>query len=189
MLRQMRDRLEIYAKLVNKSLRINEDHGEVINKTFLYTAPITLTTVDTLVYGYVAKRVQTWREHGVETGRYTLPAGLIMNSLAIFDETHLIQDEVFLGPRVLARVICSIVKAGGLVIFAIATLPKSVKEEFAKLCGDNGIREVTVNGPMRQVTVNIVNSSLIENIDTIPCNDFSIVIVNTVDRLVMHILG
>ncbi|WP_054853641.1 CRISPR-associated helicase Cas3' [Vulcanisaeta distributa] len=183
LLRQMRDRLEIYAKLVNKSLKIGEDHGEVINKTFLYTAPITLTTVDTLIYGYVARRVQTWRERGVETGRYTLPAGLIMNSLVIFDEAHLIQDEAFLGgSRVLARVICSIVKAGGLVIFATATLPKSIKKEFTELCSDDSIREITINGPMRQVTVNIVDSLLIENIDTIPCNDFSIVILNTVDR-------
>ncbi len=82
----------------------------------------------------------------------------------------------------LARVICSIVKAGGLVIFATATLPGSIKEKFIELCGDDNVREITVKGPARQVAVNIVDASLIENIDAISCNDFSIVILNTVDR-------
>ncbi len=82
----------------------------------------------------------------------------------------------------LARVICSIVKAGGLVIFATATLPGSIKEKFIELCGDDNVREITVKGPARQVAINIVDASLIENIDTISCNDFSIVILNTVDR-------
>jgi CRISPR-associated endonuclease/helicase Cas3 len=193
LLGQMRSRLELYAKIAD--LHVDEDHGDVLNKTFLYTAPITLTTIDSLVYGYIAKRVETWIEkEGFETGRYTLPAGLIMNSLIILDEAHLIQDEVFLGPRVLSHVLCSIVNAGGLVILSTATLPTAIKNELSKCIEneqskriDETISEHELNG-FRERKINLhrnyMNMQLIDFVKggNINCNESSIIILNTIER-------
>jgi len=192
LLGQMRSRLELYAKIAD--LHVDEDHGDVLNKTFLYTAPITLTTIDSLVYGYIAKRVETWIDRGAETGRYTLPAGLIMNSLIILDEAHLIQDEVFLGPRVLSHVLCSIVNAGGLVILSTATLPTAIKNELSKCIEneqskriDETISEHELNG-FRKRKINLhrdyINKQLIDFVKggNINCNESSIIILNTIER-------
>jgi CRISPR-associated endonuclease/helicase Cas3 len=184
LLGQMRSRLELYAKIAD--LHVDEDHGDVLNKTFLYTAPITLTTIDSLVYGYIAKRVETWIDRGAETGRYTLPAGLIMNSLIILDEAHLIQDEVFLGPRVLSHVLCSIVNAGGLVILSTATLPTAIKNELSK-CIEGTVTEYELNG-FRKHKINLhrdyINKQLIDFVKggNINCNESSIIILNTIER-------
>jgi len=184
LLGQMRSRLELYAKIAD--LHVDEDHGDVLNKTFLYTAPITLTTIDSLVYGYIAKRVETWIDRGAETGRYTLPAGLIMNSLIILDEAHLIQDEVFLGPRVLSHVLCSIVNAGGLVILSTATLPTAIKNELSK-CIEGTVTEYELNG-FRKRKINLhrdyINKQLIDFVKggNINCNESSIIILNTIER-------
>jgi CRISPR-associated endonuclease/helicase Cas3 len=184
LLGQMRSRLELYAKIAD--LHVDEDHGDVLNKTFLYTAPITLTTIDSLVYGYIAKRVETWIDRGAETGRYTLPAGLIMNSLIILDEAHLIQDEVFLGPRVLSHVLCSIVNAGGLVILSTATLPTAIKNELSK-CIEGTVTEYELNG-FRKRKINLhrdyINKQLIDFVKggDINCNESSIIILNTIER-------
>ena len=193
LLSQMRSRLELYAKIAD--LHVDEDHGDVLNKTFLYTAPITLTTIDSLVYGYIAKRVEAWIEReGFETGRYTLPAGLIMNSLIILDEAHLIQDEVFLGPRVLSHVLCSIVNAGGLVILSTATLPTAIKNELSKCIEneqskriDETISEHELNG-FRERKINLhrdyISKQLIDFVKggNINCNESSIIILNTIER-------
>jgi CRISPR-associated endonuclease/helicase Cas3 len=185
LLSQMRSRLELYAKIAD--LHVDEDHGDVLNKTFLYTAPITLTTIDSLVYGYIAKRVETWIEReGFETGRYTLPAGLIMNSLIILDEAHLIQDEVFLGPRVLSHVLCSIVNAGGLVILSTATLPTAIKNELSK-CIEDTVTECELNG-FRERKINLhrdyINKQLIDFVKggNINCDESSIIILNTIEK-------
>jgi CRISPR-associated endonuclease/helicase Cas3 len=186
LLSQMRSRLELYAKIAD--LHVGEDHGDVLNKTYLYTAPITLTTIDSLVYGYIAKRVETWIEReGFETGRYTLPAGLIMNSLIILDEAHLIQDEVFLGPRVLSHVLCSIVNAGGLVILSTATLPTAIKNELTKCVERNAVIEYNLNG-FRERKINLhrdyINKQLIDFVkeSNINCAESSIIILNTIER-------
>ncbi|MGC8983603.1 MAG: DEAD/DEAH box helicase, partial [Desulfurococcaceae archaeon] len=142
LLSQMKERLEIYVDELKRKpnacraslLRVGEDHGDVVDKAFLYAATITLTTVDSLAYGYAAKRVQSWVEVGIRTGRYTLPAGLITNSLVVFDEAHLIQDEVFLGPRILSKILCSITKAGGLAILTSATLPTELVKFLENEC-------------------------------------------------------
>jgi len=184
LLSQMRSRLELYAKIAD--LHVDEDHGDVLNKTFLYTAPITLTTIDSLVYGYIAKRVETWIDRGIETGRYTLSASLIMNSLIILDEAHLIQDEVFLGPRVLSHVLCSIVNAGGLVILSTATLPTAIKNELSK-CIEGTVTEYKLNG-FRERKINLhrdyINKQLIDFVKggNINCNESLIIILNTIER-------
>ncbi len=190
LLSQMARRIGIYLRGLRafgfreKSLPgVGEDHGEVSEPTFLYTAPITLTTVDSFIYGYIAKRVKTWEERGVATGRYSLPVGVIMNSVSVFDEAHLVQDEVFLGPRVLARIMCYIARSGGFVVLSSATISSGFLDLLKNLCGSESIEFIDAPGGVYRRSLDL-EVRLDRPIDPgeIECGGRSLVIVNTVDR-------
>lgn len=192
LLEQMRRRIEDYARnfLANNvsDMRdynlVGEDHGEVSNRTYLYTAPITLTTIDSFAYGYVAKRVMSWISRGIETGRYSMPAGLIMNAYNVFDEAHLIQDEAYIGPRVLSRIISSIVNSGGIVVFSTATIPSTLLRRFEERVKDNFVELPLPNLGERKIVKLHVENKTIDNLD-IPeneCNNSTLIIVNTIDK-------
>lgn len=177
-LRQILQRVEVYAKSLG--VAVAEDHGEVARPAYLYSAPITVTTVDAFAYGYLAKRVERWREDGGETGRYTMPLGLMMHALNVLDEAHLIQDEVFLGPRVMAKIICPMVKAGGLFILSTATLPDAVYDIFAKECCRDKCPVFTLPSKKRSVQIEKRESQLTEG--DVECGRRTLVVANTVGK-------
>lgn len=176
LLKQMMWRAKTYAELFN--VGVGEDHGEVTSPVYLYAAPMTLTTVDTFVYGYLAKRVETWG--GGETGRYTMPTGLMMHSLNILDEAHLIQDEVFLGPRVLAKALCPLKEAGGLLILSTATMPTAVWQEFQRECCRDECPEYELPPKGRVVDIEESPRNITEG--DFECDKRTLVITNTVAK-------
>ena len=186
LLRQFKDRIQSYVNGLGVRLSVGEDHGEVLKDTFLYTAIITLTTVDAYVYGYAAKRAKVWRTRGdVVTGRYTLPAGLLTSSLSIFDETHLIQDEMFLGPRLLSRILCYLVSSGAIIIVSSATLPTYLERLLIDKCsGDFEKLNFNYRGMKRKINIEIDKSSIRKKIDQdISCEENNLIIVNTIERV------
>ncbi|AFL66342.1 CRISPR-associated helicase Cas3' [Desulfurococcus amylolyticus] len=188
LLSQMASRVKVHVDNIlklNGGKYVGEDHGEVSEPTFLYKALITLTTVDSYSYGYLAKRVPTWPiAGGAETGRYSLPAGLQTLSLTVFDEAHLIQDEVFLGPRVIAKIAVDIAAAGGLVVFSSATLPDSMIQLLNDEAQRRGlsIKSFKMGGKKRRVNVRVINKELEAN--EIACEDRTLVVVNTIPKAI-----
>lgn len=182
LLKQMEERAKVYSQLVAPSPTVGSDYGDTLKKTYLYTAVITLTTVDSAFYGFTAKRVVTWRERDYETGRYSMPAGLLTGSYLVFDEAHLIQDQVFLGPRVMSKVICSIVAAGGLVVFSSATLPSITAGLFKEECDKYGAKVIDLPFPRakKEARVSYVNRPISEA----ECGEGSAIFVNTVERAI-----
>ncbi|QXJ32140.1 CRISPR-associated helicase Cas3' [Saccharolobus shibatae] len=176
LLRQIRDRIENYTRNIGEI--VGEDHGDVENPSFLYTAPITLTTIDSFAYGFLAKRVNKWWQFGYETGRYTLPVGLMGNSYIVFDEAHLIQDSVFLSPRVMGKIICNLVNSGAIVIFSSATLPKALRERLTNEC--RNIKELNAENFTFKRNVKI--SFKKETLKDVECEGKTIIIVNTVKK-------
>lgn len=180
LLTQMRDRVCNHVIGLQLDIPVGEDHGDVENPTFLYTAPITLTTIDSFAYGFLAKRVNKWWKYGYETGRYTLPVGLMGNSYIVFDEAHLIQDSVFLSPRVMGKIICNLVNSGAIVVFSSATLPKALLERLTREC--KKVENLTVDLNVKRdvkITFN-GDKQLTEN--EIDCEGNTLVILNTVER-------
>lgn len=174
---QMRERIKKYVQGLD--IPVGEDHGEVESPTYLYTAPITLTTIDSFAYGFLAKRIMKWTEYNYETGRYILPVGIIANSYIVFDEAHLIQDSVFLSPRVMGKIICNLVNSGSIVVFSSATLPNKILDRLTSECknkvvelGENTIREVKYE--FRE------GKELSSN--EIECKGNTIIIVNTISK-------
>ncbi|AWR98114.1 hypothetical protein DFR86_11595 [Acidianus sulfidivorans JP7] len=128
----------------------------------------------------MAKRVQTWPESGgAETGRYSMPDGLQELSLSIMDDVHLIQDEVFLGPRVLAKIIADIAASGGFIIISSATLPDAFIqyiEEEAKRRGVNYISKKVSKSKPR----NVLKLGEELTADKVECRGKTLVIANSV---------
>jgi CRISPR-associated endonuclease/helicase Cas3 len=175
LLRQMRDRVEVYVSaLGRRSITVDEDHGELLRPTYLYSGVITLTTVDSLVYGYLAQRVyRPWK--GVKKGYYTFPAGLLATSYIVFDEAHLIQDDAYLGPRIFGKVVCDLASAGAKIVVSTAT----VSSAFLKYM-DCGYREVDLLQGQRNVEVEWREKEL--DPSDIDCSGLSLVIVNTIPK-------
>lgn len=191
LLEQMADRFHAYGKAFG--VAVGEDHGEVEKPSYLYTAPVTLTTVDSYAYAYLAQRVDKWVERGgALTGRFTMPVGLMMHALTVFDEAHLVQDEVYLGPRTLARIVCNLVKAGAYVVFSSATLPTAFVKEFKSRCTpatrgtaksvntSSAVEERVLPGRSRDVKIELRKAML--SPDDVDCSKGALVIVNTVPR-------
>ncbi|MGC9119457.1 MAG: CRISPR-associated helicase Cas3', partial [Thermoproteus sp.] len=199
LLNQMRERMAAYAKALAPGVTVGEDHGEAPSDVYLYTAVVTLTTVDALVYGYLAQRVLKWRQRGVETGYYTMPSGLLASAYIVFDEAHLMQDEFYLGPRVLGSVVCDLVEAGAKVVLSTATLPdaylkyfkcvnpasrgKEIAEGVTELDLGGGVL-LDLEGPDRKVDIELVEEPLTADALSrqLDCKSRSIVIVNTVRK-------
>ena len=183
LLRHFKDRVQRYVEGLGLKISIGEDHGETTKSMYLYGALITLTTIDAYVYGYAAKRVQVWETlGGAATGRYTMPTGLIVSALSVFDEAHLIQDEVFLAPRLISRIICYLVSSGAIVLLSSATLPTYLEELLARdKCGKS-LQEAW-RGPGRDVTLDIREKRLQDSIlQDLSCEKNNLVIVNTIER-------
>lgn len=183
-LSQIFKRVKVYLRgLGIPEKYVGEDHGDVVQQTFLYTAPITLTTVDSYAYGYLAKRVNVWEERGSITGRYTMPVGIQVGSLTILDESHLIQDEVFLAPRVIAKIIANLVCAGAHLVLSTATLATAlrnmIEEEVERVCGVDA-NEVVVDGSLsRSIDVVLSPEKGLSNEDIL-CEGGTLVVVNSV---------
>jgi len=175
LLRQMRDRVKASVSALGRgSITVDEDHGELLRPTYLYSGVITLTTVDSLVYGYLAQRVyRPWK--GLKKGYYTFPAGLLATSYIVFDEAHLIQDDAYLGPRIFGKVICDLASAGAKVVVSTAT----VSSAFLKYV-DCGYRELDLLQGRRDVEV-VWREKKIDPSD-IDCGGLSLVIVNTIPK-------
>ncbi|MGC8987905.1 CRISPR-associated helicase Cas3' [Infirmifilum sp.] len=180
LLSQMRERVELYASIFS-GVSVGEDHGDVDRATYLYTAPITLTTIDSFAYGFLAKRVHEWWKQGYRTGRYSLPVGFMGNAYIIFDEAHLIQDSVFLSPRVMGKIICNLVNSGAIVVFSSATLPKAVLDRLTRDCKDK-VKELEVNvSVQRDINLTFVCEEKLTP-EKVECKGGTLVIMNTVER-------
>lgn len=175
LLRQMRERVEVYVSAVGRgSITVGEDHGEILRPTYLYAGVVTLTTVDSLVYGYLAQRVyRPWR--GVRKGYYTFPAGLLATSYIVFDEAHLIQDDAYLGPRIFGKVVCDLASVGAKIVVSTATISRA----FLKYL-DCGYREIDLLQGRRDVEVEWREKKI--DASDVDCGVLSLVVVNTIAR-------
>lgn len=181
LLSQMKERMSAYAEALGVGIKVGEDHGEAPSDVYLYTAVVTLTTIDALIYGYLAQRVLKWRRLGVEEGYYTMPSGLLSSAYIVFDEAHLVQDEFYLGPRVLGTTICDLVGAGAKVVLSTATLPSAYLKYFPCFKEENLI---DLGGSKRNVEIQVRDEVLTYEVlnREIDCDKRNLVIVNTVEK-------
>ncbi|ASJ12048.1 CRISPR-associated helicase Cas3' [Thermococcus thioreducens] len=142
---------------------------------------VIVTTWDAFLYGLAA--------HRTVGKRFTFPAGAIAQSLVVFDEVQMYQDEGLYMPRLLSLVVETLEKANVPVVVMSATIPTKLREMIAR-----GSEIVTVKPddgrkPERgKVSVQVVEGTLDDVLDEIK-NALEggkkvLVVRNTVDRAV-----
>jgi len=103
---------EISNKVVQIEYSLHETH------TFL--SYVILTTWDAFLYGLSA--------HRTVGNRFTFPAGAIAQSLIVFDEVQMYQDESLYMPRLIGLIVQRLEDANVPLVFMTATLPTRLRE-------------------------------------------------------------
>ncbi|WP_456472601.1 CRISPR-associated helicase Cas3' [Methanocaldococcus sp.] len=103
---------ELSKKLVQIEYGLEETHA--------FLGFVVLTTWDTFLYGLAA--------HRTVGDRFTFPCGAIAQSLVVFDEIQMYQDENLYMPRLIGLVVKRLVEANVPMIFMTATLPTELKK-------------------------------------------------------------
>ncbi|ASJ08820.1 CRISPR-associated helicase Cas3 [Thermococcus siculi] len=91
-----------------------------LEKTHAFLGWIVVITWDAFLYGLAA--------HRTVGNRFTFPAGAIAQSLVVFDEIQMYQDESMYMPRLLSLVVGILEKANVPVIVTSATIPSKLRE-------------------------------------------------------------
>ena len=127
-----------------------------LTETHAFLGFILLTTWDAFLYGLAA--------HRTVGSRFTFPAGAIAESLVVFDEVQMYQDEVLYMPRLIGLVIEKLSEANVPLVFMTATLPTELKRMLN--IGDGElvrVEESDTKKPRRgRVSVEVRKSSLEE---------------------------
>ena len=138
------ERIRNYIKKILEMKRYPKDKVEELSKkmvqveygleeTHAFLGYVVLTTWDTFLYGLAA--------HRTVGDRFTFPCGAIAQSLVVFDEIQMYQDESLYMPRLIGLVVKRLVEANVPLVFMTATLPT----ELRKILGIHDEEPITVN--------------------------------------------
>ena len=103
-------------EMSNKIVQI--EYG--LHETHVFLGNIVLTTWDAFLYGLSA--------HRTVGNRFTFPAGAIAQSLVVFDEVQMYQDESLYMPRLIGLIVQRLEDANAPLVFMTATLPTKLRE-------------------------------------------------------------
>ncbi|RLF81130.1 CRISPR-associated helicase Cas3' [Thermococci archaeon] len=141
------------AKTMSRKM-VQIEYG--LTETYAFLGFILLTTWDAFLYGLAA--------HRTVGSRFTFPAGAIAESLVVFDEVQMYQDEILYMPRLIGLVIEKLSEANVPLVFMTATLPTELKRMLKIEDGEIvRVEESDTKKPMRgRVSVEVRKSSLEE---------------------------
>lgn len=103
-------------EMSNKFVQI--EYG--LHETHAFLGYVILTTWDAFLYGLSA--------HRTVGNRFTFPAGAIAQSLIVFDEVQMYQDESLYMPRLIGLIVQRLEDANVPLVFMTATLSTKLKE-------------------------------------------------------------
>ena len=178
----LKGKSEEQARELAKSL-VTVEYG--LEPTHAFLGWVIVTTWDAFLYGIAA--------HRTVGKRFTFPAGAIAQSLVVFDEVQMYQDEGLYMPRLLSLVVETLEKANVPVVIMSATIPTALRE---MIVGDSeivSVEETDVRKPERgKVNVRVVEGTLEEVLndikETLKREDRVLVVRNTVNKAVLTYL-
>lgn len=157
-----------------------------LEPTHAFLGWVVVTTWDAFLYGLAA--------HRTVGRRFTFPAGAIAQSLVVFDEVQMYQDESLYMPRLLSLVVNQLSEANVPVVVMSATIPSELRRMIA---GDSEIvtvRPDDVRKPERgRVSVRVVEGTLDDVLgeikEALEGGKKVLVVRNTVDKAVSTYLA
>ncbi|AEC52733.1 ATP-dependent RNA helicase, putative [Pyrococcus sp. NA2] len=152
-----------------------------LERTHAFLGWVIVTTWDSFLYGLAA--------HRTVGNRFTFPAGAIAESLVVFDEVHMYQDESMYMPRLLSLVVDILAKANVPVVIMSATLPSKLRDMIAKNAKTINVDPSDEHKPSRgEVDVEIIEGDVVNVLEEIKrvLNEGKKVLVvhNTVSRAI-----
>ncbi|AAL80764.1 CRISPR-associated helicase Cas3' [Pyrococcus furiosus DSM 3638] len=145
-----------------------------LEKTHAFLGWVVVTTWDAFLYGLAA--------HRTVGNRFTFPAGAIAQSLVIFDEVQMYQDESMYMPRLLSLVVGILEEANVPLVIMSATIPSKLREMIA---GDTEVITVDKNDKNKPSRGN-VKVRLVEGDITDVLNDIKKILKNGKKVLVVR---
>ena len=152
-----------------------------LEPTHAFLGWVVVTTWDALLYGLAA--------HRTVGRRFTFPAGAIAQSLIVFDEVQMYQDEGLYMPRLLSLVVEQLSEANVPVVVMSATIPSELRKMIVReskivtVTSDDGKKPERGKVSVQVVEGNI-ESVLDEVKDTLKRGGRVLIVRNTVDRAV-----
>lgn len=188
---ELREKSEKEAKELAERL-VTVEYG--LEPTHAFLGWVVVTTWDAFLYGLAA--------HRTVGRRFTFPAGAIAQSLVVFDEVQMYQDESLYMPRLLSLVVRQLSEANVPVVVMSATIPsklmgrKNIEFEYnigkiaiAKDAEIVRVEETDSKKPERgKVNVQVVEGTIESVLDdikeTLKRGGRVLIVRNTVDRAV-----
>ncbi len=152
-----------------------------LEPTHAFLGWVVVTTWDAFLYGLAA--------HRTVGRRFTFPAGAIAQSLIVFDEVQMYQDESLYMPRLLSLVVEQLSEANVPVVVMSATIPSELRKMVAGESEIVTVRSDDARKPERgRVSVQVVEGtieSVLDDIeDTLKRGERVLIVRNTVDKAV-----
>lgn len=152
-----------------------------LEQTHAFLGWVIITTWDAFLYGLAA--------HRTVGRRFTFPAGAIAQSLVVFDEVQMYQDEEFYMPKLLSLVVRQLSEANVPVVVMSATIPTPLRGMIVGESEVVSVEKSDVRKPERgKVSVHVVEGTIENVLDDIKeaLSDGKKVLVvrNTVDRVI-----
>ncbi len=152
-----------------------------LEPTHAFLGWVVVTTWDAFLYGLAA--------HRTVGRRFTFPAGAIAQSLVVFDEVQMYQDESLYMPRLLSLVVKQLSEANVPVVVMSATIPSELRKMIAGEPEIVMVRSDDGKKPERgKVSVQVVEGTIESVLDDIKKalkrKERVLIVRNTVDRAV-----
>ncbi|WP_297068798.1 CRISPR-associated helicase Cas3' [Thermococcus sp.] len=126
-----------------------------LERTHAFLGWIIITTWDAFLYGLAA--------HRTVGDRFTFPAGAIAQSLVVFDEVQMYQDESMYMPRLLSLVVGILERANIPVVVMSATIPSKLREMITGNAKTITVEKGDKNRPSRgNVDIKVVEGDVID---------------------------
>jgi len=157
-----------------------------LEPTHAFLGWVVVTTWDAFLYGLAA--------HRTVGRRFTFPAGAIAQSLVVFDEVQMYQDESLYMPRLLSLVVNQLSEVNVPVVVMSATIPSELRKMIAKDSEIVSVEETDVKKPERgKVRVRSVDGTIESVLDeieeTLKRGGRVLIVRNTVDKAVSTYLA
>ncbi|NJE30782.1 CRISPR-associated helicase Cas3' [Thermococcus sp. 18S1] len=175
---KLKGKSEEEAKKLTEKL-VTVEYG--LEQTHAFLGWVVVTTWDAFLYGLAA--------HRTVGRRFTFPAGAIAQSLVVFDEVQMYQDEGLYMPKLLSLVVRQLSEANVPVVVMSATIPTPLRRMIVGESEVVGVEKSDVRKPERgEVSIRVVEGTIEDVLDDIKeaLSDGKRVLVvrNTVDKAI-----
>ncbi len=152
---KMKERItDLAVKICGEKWKNLVSIEEGLNPTHMFLYRINIATWDSFLYGLAA--------HRTLSKRFTFPAGAIAQSIVVFDEIQMYQDNQYYTPRLIGLIYNILVETGIPIVYMTATLPDELENIIGINRGNNTHKNLIRVKPLPDDNNKPVRGSIID---------------------------